>query len=203
MMGECYRRPDTKVVATIDIELYEALRGNQFVGQTGRFSLNNPDGQPPGSVPTAWAALVNTCKNKDLYITAITLSNFTGISASPPGLPATNFVAHIFLVPKLTNLPTIPKQYISPTNLNKNCPSCASIINAPGQIYSTDPAGVFERIVPAAQTTVDDDDGKFIIPPGGAFLIQLNTPEGVPAENLENAASVAFGWFEKESKNHC
>ena len=50
----------------------------------------------------------------------------------------------------------------------------------------------FCRIVPPQSTLVSDEDGKFIFPSGGSFVILLISPnhESVKAE-------IAFGWFEK------
>jgi hypothetical protein len=43
-------------------------------------------------------------------------------------------------------------------------------------------------------TLVDDEQGKFIFPPGGSFLIFLSTPEAPAAEA---GGRVAFGWWEE------
>ncbi|HYH02816.1 MAG TPA: DUF6143 family protein, partial [Bacillota bacterium] len=43
-------------------------------------------------------------------------------------------------------------------------------------------------------TLVDDEQGKFIFPPGGSFLIFLSNPE---MPELTAAGRVAFGWWEE------
>lgn len=50
----------------------------------------------------------------------------------------------------------------------------------------------FRRIVPPQSTLTSDEDGKFIFPPGGSFIIFLISPNN---EIIES--EVAFGWFEK------
>lgn len=53
----------------------------------------------------------------------------------------------------------------------------------------------FRRIVPTQSTLVSDEDGKFIFPPGGSFVIFL-----IPPNNEIIQAEVAFGWFEKDKR---
>lgn len=43
-------------------------------------------------------------------------------------------------------------------------------------------------------TLVDDEQGKFIFPPGGSFLIFLSNPE-VP--DVLASGRIAFGWWEE------
>jgi hypothetical protein len=43
-------------------------------------------------------------------------------------------------------------------------------------------------------TLVDDEQGKFIFPPGGSFLVFLSNPE---TPELAASGRIAFGWWEE------
>ena len=53
---------------------------------------------------------------------------------------------------------------------------------------------IFGRRCPAETTVVSEEDGKFILPPGGNFLINL-----LPPEESENKilGRIAYGWWEE------
>jgi hypothetical protein len=53
---------------------------------------------------------------------------------------------------------------------------------------------IFGRRCPAETTIVSEEDGKFIIPPGGNFLVNLLPPETSDEKIL---GRVAFGWWEE------
>lgn len=53
----------------------------------------------------------------------------------------------------------------------------------------------FRRIAPPQSTLASDEDGKFIFPPCGSFIIFLVSPN-----NDIIQAEVAFGWFEKDKR---
>lgn len=60
-----------------------------------------------------------------------------------------------------------------------------------------DPTGGIKAFVRRGQpesTLVDDEEGKFIFPPGGSFLIFLSNPE-IPTSSA--SGRVAFGWWEE------
>jgi len=56
----------------------------------------------------------------------------------------------------------------------------------------------FRRIVSPQSTLASDEDGKFIFPPGGSFILFLVAPD---YESIQ--AEVAFGWFEKADLDSC
>lgn len=53
---------------------------------------------------------------------------------------------------------------------------------------------IYGRRCPAQATIVAEEDGKFICPPGGNFLINCIPPE---KSNEKISGSVAFGWWEE------
>jgi len=64
-----------------------------------------------------------------------------------------------------------------------------------------EPTGGIKAFVRRGQpetTLVDDEQGKFIFPPGGSFLIFLSNPE---TPTLEAAGRIAFGWWEEPIGN--
>lgn len=164
-------------VVSVPNTLYQSLKGRYFVGQT--IFLFTGKGQ------NAWAALVNP-KDSDvnLYVNVITISNFSSIpytaqtwlNTNPPASPA---IAER-ISPANTTIDPLPKpkvelQYVQSTTL--------------------EPSGgvnTFNRVVNSNNTLVSEEDGKFIIPPGGNYLIFLIS-EG--DEMIKS--KVAFGWWEK------
>src|SRR5690606_30692992 len=52
---------------------------------------------------------------------------------------------------------------------------------------------VFRRIVPPQSSITSEEDGKFIFPPEGSFIVFLVSPN-----RRSTRAEVAFGWFEVE-----
>ncbi|HML47546.1 MAG TPA: DUF6143 family protein, partial [Clostridia bacterium] len=54
---------------------------------------------------------------------------------------------------------------------------------------------VFDRIVPPAATLVSEEDGKFILPPGGSYALYVKSP-GVEIARV----IVAFGWWEEPGR---
>ncbi|MCZ8493545.1 DUF6143 family protein [Priestia megaterium] len=48
------------------------------------------------------------------------------------------------------------------------------------------------------RTLVSDEDGKFIFPNNGSYVIFLVFPE-----DKEIKAEIAYGWFEKKRKKDC
>ncbi len=56
---------------------------------------------------------------------------------------------------------------------------------------------IFGRRCPAETTIVSEEDGKFIVPPGGNFLVNCLPPETSADKFL---ARVAFGWWEEPCK---
>lgn len=60
-----------------------------------------------------------------------------------------------------------------------------------------DPKGGVKAFVRRGQhetTLIDDEQGKFIFPSGGSFLIFLSNPE---TPELAAAGRIAFGWWEE------
>ncbi len=78
------------------------------------------------------------------------------------------------------------------------CPLPQSKIKLQYAINVTgEPTGGVKAFVRRGQpetTLVDDEQGKFIFPPGGSFLIFLSNPE---TPDVEASGRVAFGWWQE------
>lgn len=156
--------------------LYQSLQGRYFVGQTEHIRL--------GKGKNAWGGLINPRKsNVNLFVNAFTITNHSNqpfeaeiwFNSDPPGKP----VISNNVTPANTALSPSPKPKVK--------------IEYAEFVKELPKKGVmaFRRIVPPQSTLTSDEDGKFIFPPGGSFIIFLVSPN-----NEIIQAEVAFGWFE-------
>ena len=157
--------------------LYQSLQGRYFVGETETIRL--------GKGKNAWGGLINPLNSGvDLYVNAFTITNHSN-------KPIT---AEIWFNPEPLGNPSISNK-VTPANTTLSpLPKPRVKIGYAELIDGFPKKGVnsFKRIVPPQSTLVSDEDGKFIFPSGGSFVIFLISPnhESVKAE-------IAFGWFEK------
>ncbi|KGR73525.1 DUF6143 family protein [Ureibacillus manganicus] len=158
--------------------LYQSLQGQYFVGQTEAVYF--------GKGKNALGGLINPSNsNIDLFVNAFTITNF---SNEP-------IVAEIWFNPSPIGRPSFSDK-VTPAN-TALCPlphPKVKIVSA--ELFEGFPqhgVNAFKRIVPPQTTLTSDEDGKFIFPPGGSFVIILVSPN-----NEIVKSEVAFGWFEKE-----
>lgn len=164
-------------VVSIPISLFKSMQGKYFVGQTEILRVGNG--------LSAWAGLVNPRNSGvNLYANVFTISNFSD----------DYLTAEIWLN---TNLPEkgIVSHKVSPTNtalrpLPKNKVDIRFVKST--TMLPENGVNVYERIVPPNTTLVGEEDGKFIEPPGGNYVIVIKSS----ASKL-NKVIVAFGWWEK------
>lgn len=165
----------------IPISLYESSKGRYFVGQTDLLHFGNGT--------SAVGRLYNPHHSHvNLFVNVITISNMT----------QTDFLAQFWFNAKLPGKGTVSK-LVTPSNLAL-CPTPKPKVmlqfadNLPG----TPSGGVnaFDRVIPPITTVVDEEDGKFIIPPGGSFAIWLVGQGSVPLQGR-----VALGWWEEKPKD--
>ncbi|EYE88837.1 hypothetical protein Q428_05490 [Fervidicella metallireducens AeB] len=167
------------IYRTVNIpnSLYQSVEGRYFVGQTGFLNF--------GCCKNAWGALVNPSNsNVNIFVNVFTISNYSRLP----------FNAEIWLNSTLPDSGNSSNS-VSPTNTTLNPAPCprGKIVSA--QIINGTPVNgvnVFNRIIPPETTIVSEEDGKFIIPPGGNFAIFLPSPA---PENI--IANIAFGWWEE------
>ncbi len=172
-------KPSLEYMVSVPINLAKSLEGKYFVGYADNLTF--------GKGTSAWARLYNPINSGvNLHVTVWTV---TDISESP-------FRAQIWFN---ANPPGIPQEstLVTPANLAL-CPLPSPRVKLQ---YATnvegDPTGGIKAFVRRGQpesTLVDDEEGKFIFPPGGSFLIFLSNPE-TPTSSA--SGRVAFGWWEE------
>lgn len=165
-------------VTQIPIALSKSLQGKYFVG----LSRENF-----GNGLYAWAGLFNPINSGVLlFVNVFTVSNVTVIPFS--------FQVWLNAVPLGT-----------PQETDMQSPSNTAIRPLPtpkvkflfAEDVTGEPSGgtlIFGRRCPAETTIVSEEDGKFICPPGGNFLINCLPPETSTEIIL---GRIAFGWWEE------
>ncbi|MEG6586608.1 DUF6143 family protein [Dendrosporobacter sp. 1207_IL3150] len=168
-----------KYIVDVPINLAKSLEGKYFVGYADNLVF--------GQGNSAWAALYNPVNSGvNLHVTVWTVSDVSEstfraqiwFNTDPPGNP------------KISSLVTTSNLALCPLRNPKVMLQYAS--NVEGE-----PVGGIKAFVRRGQpesTIVDDEQGKFIFPPGGSFLIFLSNPE---SPELETAGRIAFGWWEE------
>jgi hypothetical protein len=164
-------------VVSIPISLYKSIQGKYFAGQTESLLVGN------GS--SAWAGLINPRKSGvNLHANVLTISNFSNeyltaeiwINTNPP---EKGILAHK-VSPSNTALIVLPKNKV-------NIKYVQSTTQVPK--YGVN---IFQRIVPPNGTLVSEEDGKFIEPPDGNYIVFIKSSSSKIARVV-----VAFGWWEE------
>ncbi|MEL3973667.1 DUF6143 family protein [Rossellomorea oryzaecorticis] len=159
--------------------LYQSLQGRYFVGQTEILRL--------GKGKNAWGGLFNPADSDvDLFVNAFTVTNY---SNQP-------IIAEICFNPKLPGKPEV-SDLVTPANTSLSPLPKPEVKILSAELVGKSPRkgiNAFKRIVPPQSTLTSDEDGKFIFPSDGSFVIFLVSPNN----EIVNA-EVAFGWFEKKA----
>lgn len=171
--------PSLKYSVAVPINLAKSLEGKYFVGYADNLTF--------GNYTSAWARLYNPVNSGvNLHVTVWTVSDISEstfraqiwFDTKPPGTP------------KKSTLVTTSNLTICPLPRPKVCLQYASQVTG-------DPVGGIKAFVRRGQpetTLVSDEEGKFIFPPGGSFLIFLSNPE---SPELAANGRLAFGWWEE------
>lgn len=172
-------KPTMEYQVAVPINLAKSLEGKYYVGYADELSF--------GKGTSAWARLFNPPSSKvNLHVTVWTVSDVSESSfraqiwfnAEPPGIPQESTL-------------------VTPSNM-AICPLPRPRIKLQYAInVSGEPMGGVKAFVRRGQpetTIVDDEQGKFIFPPGGSFLIFLSNPE---SPNVETNGRIAYGWWEE------
>lgn len=163
----------------VPINLAKSMEGKYFVGYADNLTF--------GRGTSAWARLYNPCNSGvNLHVAVWTVSDVTEstfraqfwFNTNPPGNPQTSplvTTSNFSICPQ--PYPKVLLQYAS------------NVIGEPiGGVKA------FARRGQAETTLVEDEQGKFIFPPGGSFLIFLSNPE---SPGVAAAGRVAYGWWEE------
>lgn len=164
-------------VVSIPISLYKSMQGRYFAGQTESMLV--------GNASSAWAGLINPRKSGvNLHANVLTISNFSNeyltaeiwINTNPP---EKGILAHK-VSSSNTALIVVPKNKV-------NIRYVQSTTRVP-----QDGVNLFQRIVPPSGTLVSEEDGKFIEPQGGNYIVFIKSSSSQLAKVV-----VAFGWWEE------
>lgn len=164
---------------SVPINLAKSLEGKYFVGYADNLTF--------GDGTSAWARLYNPLKSGvNLHVTVWTVTDVSEspfraqiwFNATPPGMYQESTLvtpANLALCPLPS--PRVKLQYA---------------MNVEGN-----PTGGIKAFVRRGEpetTLVDDEQGKFIFPPGGSFLIFISNPE---TPDLKVSGRIALGWWEE------
>lgn len=166
-------------VAIMANSLYHSLQGQYFVGYADNMVFEKDK--------NAWAALVNPSNSgvnlfvniwtvTDLYEPPIRLQVW--LNSRLPG----NYTISELVTPSNTAIRPLPKPRVQ-------------LLEA-SNVSGIPEGGIkaFVRRSIPGETIVAEEEGKFIIPPGGNFAIFLSNPEGA---NVPASSRAAFGWWEE------
>lgn len=172
-------RPSLPYTVSVPINLAKSLEGKYFIGYADNLTFGNGK--------SAWARLYNPQNSGvNLHVVVWTVADISEspfraqiwFNGTPPGTPQESTLvtpANMALCP----LPRSRVKFQLATNVEG------------------DPMGGVKAFVRRGQpetTLVDDEQGKFIFPPGGSFLIFLSNPE---TPNVAASGRIAFGWWEE------
>lgn len=166
-------------VATMPNALYHSLKGQYFVGYADNLFFEQDK--------SAWVALANPVHSgKLLFVNVWTVTQGLGspvtieiwFNAKLPG----EYTVSPFVTPADTAIHPLPKPRVM-------------ILQASNVIGQPEGgAKAFIRRSIPGETMVSEEEGKFVIPPGGSFAIFLTHPEGQPGPVT---GRVAYGWWEE------
>jgi hypothetical protein len=167
-------------VADMPYPLYLSLQGKYFVGYADEMEFRN------GTI--AWAGLVNPANSGvNLFVYVWTVTN---IGASPlkaeawfNASPTGQAMKSEFITPANTALRPLPRPRVK-------------LLQASNVIYKpSDGFKIAEEKVTSEVTIVGDEQGSFIFPPGGSFIITLSNYDTTSETGM---GRVAFGWSEEK-----
>jgi len=172
------RPVNRRKMVSIPISLYESTLGRYFAGLSR---------EEFGAGKYAWAGLFNPARSGVLlHVNVFTVGNVTEIPFSfQIWLNAT-----VSGAAQLTDMQSPANTAIKPLPKPK-----VQFLYA--ENVDSEPVGgtiIFGRRCPAETTIVSEEDGKFICPPGGNFLVNCLPPE---TSDEKIVGRIAFGWWEE------
>lgn len=160
--------------------LYHSLQGQYFVGYADNMFFEKDK--------SAWAALVNPQHSGvNLFVNVWTVTDLyeppirmqIWFNSQLPGDP----IESRLVTPSNTALYPLPQP-------KTHILQASNVIGNP----EGGTKGFVRRTLPG-ETIVSEEEGKFIIPPGGNFALFLSNAEGV---GIPASVRVAFGWWEEK-----
>ncbi len=169
-------------VADIPITLAKSMEGKYFVGAAEDIEF--------GGATNGWARLYNPPDSGvNLYVNTWTVSDITStpfrvqiwFNSNPPGI----IQESEFVTTANTAITPIP---LSKINLQYG-------VGVKG--FPVGGSKAFSRNGLAGTVIVEEEQGKFIFPPGGSFTVFLSNPE---KPTLPAIGRIAFGWWEEPTQ---
>lgn len=163
----------------VPISLFKSIEGKYFVGTAENLEF--------GNATHAWARLYNPPNSGvNLYVNAWTVSDILTtpyriqiwFNSMPPGLIQYSMS-------------------VTPSNLAVRPQTKSQIQLQYGIVVRGFPTGgvkAYGRNSLAGTTIVSEEEGKFIFPPGGSFLVFISNPER-PTQPA--SGNISFGWWEE------
>ncbi len=172
-------KPSLNYNVNIPMNLAKSLEGKYFVGYA--------DYLPFGEGTNAWARLYNPINSGvNLHVAVWTVSDIS----------QTSYTAQIWFNPNPLGF-IQESTFVTPSNTAIN-PLPKPLIKLQ---YAISTKGLpvvgtraFIRRGQPGATLVSEEEGKFIFPPGGSFMVFLSNPQ-TPAKFV--SGSIAFGWWEE------
>ena len=165
-------------VVSIPNPLSKSIKGRYFVGQTETLIL--------GQDFNAWGGLINPSNSGvNLFVNVYTVTNFSEIP----------FLAQIWFNTKPPGRGVISHEVSSGNTTLSPLPVPKTELQFVQSVsgFPTGGVNVLDRLVGPIGTLVSEDDGKWIIPPGGNFTVFLVSPGAELIKSL-----IAFGWWEEK-----
>jgi len=159
--------------------LYHSLKGQYFVGYADDMFFEK--------TRNAWAALYNPPDSGvNLFVNVWSVINLyeppirmqIWLNSSLPG----NYAPSLFITPANTAIYPLPVPKVKLMQAS----------NVEGN--PTGGVKAFARRTIPNETIAVDEEGKFIIPPGGNFAIFLSNPEG---QSVTAQTRIGYGWWEE------
>lgn len=172
----CRLPPQAAVMAN---SLYHSLQGQYFVGYADNMFFEKDK--------NAWASLANPPDSGvNLFANVWTVTDLY----EPP------IRMEIWLNSTLPGDPTASRLVTCANTAIVPVPQPKIRLLQASNVIGTPEGGIkaFVRRTTPGETVVAEEDGKFIIPPGGNFAVFLSNPEGA---NVPASVRVAYGWWEE------
>lgn len=166
------------IVAGIPIDLYQSQQGKFFTGQADKIVF--------GRGTSAWAGLFNPGDSGvNLYVWAFGITDIVN----------TAYRIQIWFNARFPGEPRV-SDLVSPTNTARKPLAVPKVKLKYANQVTGDPAGgvkAFVRRGQAGDTIYSLEDGKFIFPPGGSFVIFLSNPE---TPEITATGKISYQWWE-------
>ncbi|WMJ76331.1 MULTISPECIES: DUF6143 family protein [unclassified Sedimentibacter] len=168
---------------SIPVSLAKSIEGKYFTGMTEDLEF--------GNATNAWARLYNPPNSGvNLFVNVWTASDITSsryrvqiyFNSDPPGIIQES-------------------SSVTPTNMTIQPPPEPHVKVEYAVGVRGFPSGgirAYGRVAEAGTTINSEEEGKFIFPPGGSFLVFLSNPA---TPTIPAIGKVAFGWWEEPISN--